>query len=97
MKNVRNSILSGLAFGLVLGLFFAFRYGIQYAMIAGTISGLAFGIAIYFFVNSKIVKRQTQIENVSNNEIIRSSGANHFKNGEAVGGELYLRIGNRYK
>lgn len=90
MKNVRNSILSGLAFGLVLGLFFAFRYGIHYAIIAGTVSGLAFGIAIYFFVTSKIVKRQTQIQNVDKNEILLSCGANHFKNGEAVGGKLYL-------
>ena len=90
MKNIRNSILSGLAFGLFLGLYFAFRYGIQYAMIAGPLSGLAFGIAIYFFVTSKIVKRQTQIENVDKKEIIRSCGANHFKNGEAVGGKLYL-------
>lgn len=96
MKNSRNSILSGVAFGLSLGLYCAFRYGILYAIIAGSVSGLAFGIAIYFFVNSKIVKRQIQIENVSNNEIIRSSGANHFKNGEAVGGKLYLRIGNSY-
>jgi len=92
MKNSRNSVLSGLAFGLSLGLYCAFRYGILYAIIAGPVSGLAFGIVFYFIVSSKIVKRQTQIENVSNNEIIRSSGANHFKNGEAVGGRLYLLI-----
>jgi hypothetical protein len=90
MKSIRNSILSGLAFGLFFGLYIAFRYGIQFAVIAGPVSGLAFGIAIYFFVTSKIVKQQTQIENVDENEIILSCGANHFKNREAVGGKLYL-------
>ena len=92
MTEIRNSILSGLAFGLLFGLFFAFRYDITYALIAGPISGLVFGTVVYFFVTSKTVKRQTQIENLDNKPIVHSGGANHFINGEAVGGKLYLLI-----
>lgn len=51
---------------------------------------LAFDKAVNYFLNSKIIKRQTQIANLEGVEIIRSDGANHFKNGEAVGGKLYL-------
>jgi len=90
MTEIRNSILAGLAFGLLLGLFFAIRFDTHYALIAGPISGLAFGTILYFFVTSKTVKRQTQIENLDGKPIIRSGGANHFINGEAVGGKLYL-------
>ena len=90
MTEIRNSILAGLAFGLLFGLFLAVRFDTHYALIAGPISGLAFGIIIYFFVTSKTVKKQTQIENLDGKPIIRSGGANHFINSEAVGGKLYL-------
>ena len=90
MTEIKNSILAGLIFGLVFGLFQAFYRDINYALIVGPISGLLFGITIYFFVTSKTVKRQTQIENSDGKPIVRSGGANHFINCEAVGGKLYL-------
>lgn len=90
MTEIKNSILAGLAFGILFGFFLAFRFDTSYALIAGPISGLAFGAVLYFFVTSKTVKKQTQIENLDGNPIIRSGGANHFINGEAVGGKLYL-------
>jgi hypothetical protein len=90
MIEIRNSILAGLSFGILMGLFFAFRFDIHYALTAGPISGLFFGTIIYFFVTSNTVKKQTQIENLDGKPIIRSGGANHFINGEAVGGKLYL-------
>lgn len=90
MKKYKNSILAGTLFGLIFGTFQAFSNGINYAIISGPISGLLFGIAIYLFVNSKIFKRQTQIETNDDENIIHSGGANHFINGEAVGGRLFL-------
>jgi hypothetical protein len=90
MIEIRNSILAGLSFGILMGLFFAFRFDIHYALTAGPISGLFFGTIIYFFVTSNTVKKQTQIENLDGKPIIRSGGANHFINSEAVGGKLYL-------
>lgn len=90
MTEIRNSILAGIAFGILFGLFLAVRFDTSYALIAGPISGIAFGTALYFFVTSKTFKKQTQIENVDGKPIIRSGRANHFINGEAVGGKLYL-------
>jgi len=90
MTKIRNSILAGLAFGLLFGLFLAIPFDINYTLIAAPISGLAFGVTLYFFLTSKTVKRQTQIQIADGEKIIHSGGANHFINGEAVGGKLYL-------
>jgi hypothetical protein len=90
MTEIKNSILAGLAFALFFGLFLWFRYDTHTALVSGPISGIAFGTILYFFVTSKTVNRQTQIENVNGQKIIYSGKANHFLNGEAVGGKLYL-------
>lgn len=90
MKEIKKSILAGFAFGLLFGLFFALRFSVEQAIYVGPISGLVFGIIIYFFVTSNAVKLQTQIENENEATIIRSGGANQFRNGEVVGGKLYL-------
>jgi len=90
MKEIKSAILAGVFFGILCGTFLAFRTSINYALIAGPISGLFFGVTIYFFATSKIVKQQTQIEVPDGISILYSDGANHFKNGEGVGGKLYL-------
>ena len=89
MTEIKNSFLAGLAFGLILTLMYSFRVDFEYALIIGSLSGLVFGLAIYFFVTSRIVKKQTSI-NSEEKELIFSGGANHYLNGEAVGGKLYL-------
>lgn len=89
MTKIKNSILAGIAFGFIFGIFQAFMYGINSAIISGPISGLLFGIFVHLFINSKAFKRQTQIE-TDGESIIHSGGANHLKNSEGVGGELYL-------
>ena len=70
MTEIKNSVLAGLAFGVFFGLFLALRFDPYYALIAGPISGLAFGTALYFFATSKIVKKQTQIENLDGKPIL---------------------------
>ena len=84
MTEKRNSALAGLAFGILSCLFIAIYFEIQHALIAGLISGIAFGLAIYYFLTSNEVKEQTQIELLDGEVVIRSGGANHFKNIEAV-------------
>ncbi len=79
MSQLKNSLLAGLAFGLFFGLYMAMRVDMQVALIAGSVSGLAFGIAIYFFVNSKTVKKQTQLEHQDDTKIIHSAGASMAK------------------
>lgn len=91
MTKIKNSILAGIAFGVLFGTFQAFMYGINAAIISGPISGLLFGILMHLFVNSKVVKHQTQIDTKDGESIIHSGGANHLKNSEAVGGKLYLQ------
>ncbi len=90
MTEIKNAIFAGLVFAILFGFVLAFQYNAQFALIGGPISGLAFGFMLYFFITSKTVKQQTQIENLDGQQIIYSGGVNHFKNGEAVGGKLYL-------
>ena len=90
MTEIRNSVLAGIAFGLLFGIFLAIRFDPFYALIAGPLCGLAFGLAMYFFVTSKTVKKQTQIQMAEGEVIVHLGSANHFLNGEAVGGKLYL-------
>lgn len=87
---IKHSILSGLIFGLFVGTLFAILFGISSAFIPGTIFGLVLGALSYFFMVSRIIKKQTQIENHDEKTIIHSSGASHFINGKSFGGRLYL-------
>lgn len=88
---IKNAILAGLAFGLLFDIYLSVHYGPnKYALVASLIVGVIFVGIPYFFIISKIVKNQTQIINTEGSDIIFSGGANHFKNGEGVGGKLYL-------
>ena len=89
MTTIKNSILSGILFGLLFGIYLGFAHSLTFALLLGPITGLCFGIAIYFFVSSKKVNTQTQI-NEDEKDIVYSGPANHFKNAEGVGGKLYL-------
>jgi hypothetical protein len=90
MKEVRNSILAGLAFGFSYGLFSLLGHDLNYALITGSLSGLLFGVTLYFISTSRAIKRQTQIEIADGESLIYSGSASHVMNGEAVGGKLYL-------
>ncbi|WP_044212524.1 hypothetical protein [Flammeovirga sp. OC4] len=90
MTRIKNAIISGLAFTILYGGFVSYQYGIQHAMITGPIAGAIFGLLMYFFVKSKTVNKQTQLEGIDEKAIIYAGDANHFKGVEAVGGRLYL-------
>jgi hypothetical protein len=47
---------------------------------------------VYHHEISTIIKRQSQIESKAGKEIIHSVFANHFSNGESVGGKLCLLV-----
>lgn len=83
-------VVSSIGFTILFGVMMALMNGLGYALIAAPIAGLLWGLLMYFFINSKKVKQQTQITGVDERDIIHSGGANHFKNAEAVGGKLYL-------
>lgn len=90
MTKIKNSIGAGILFGIFFGIMQGIMHGTNAAIISAPISGLFFGIFIHLFVNSKAVKRQTQIETKDGESVIHSGGANHLKNSEGVGGKLYL-------
>jgi len=90
MTDIKNSVIAGIAFGVLFGIYMAFVNGFEYAIIAAPLSALAFGAGIYFFISSKKLNKQTEIEVLEGESILYSGRANHFKGTEAVGGKLYL-------
>ena len=103
-QTAKNSIIAGLVFGLLMSAWFAVSpvvlgwlgivtptpFPIVSHVISGMISGVLFGTGCYLFVTSKTFKKQTQITLADGETVIYSNGVNHLKNGEAVGGKLYL-------
>ncbi|MDR1191760.1 MAG: hypothetical protein LBK60_08905 [Verrucomicrobiales bacterium] len=97
MNNIKKSILAGLVFGLLIAVWlmllqltWAPTGLLTTGIIAGVGGGVLFGVGIYWFVTSKTVHQQTQIPLADGEPVIHSGGANHFHNGEAVGGKLWL-------
>lgn len=90
MTQIKRAAIAGAGFGLLTALYLGFAYSKHAAITGAPLAAITFGTAIYFFVNSKMVKRQTAIKPAAGETIIYQGGANHFKNGEAVGGRLYL-------
>jgi hypothetical protein len=95
----KRALLSGTAFGLLFGAAFSFMQGwlpphaggdILAFLIIALLSGALFGGFIGLFAGSRTVARQTAID-LPPGEIVEYAGpANHFRNGEARGGKLYL-------
>lgn len=102
--NKKNKIHAGIIFGIVMTLFFILQdlltndnlstkniaITIISGLIGGALGGLLFGWLIGMFVNSKLLKKGTEIQTKFDETIVFESGANHFKGAEAVGGKLYL-------
>ncbi|MFN8354168.1 MAG: hypothetical protein U0Y10_06980 [Spirosomataceae bacterium] len=96
MTNLKNSLLAGFAFGLIFSLFLVFLVGSQQALGGGLLAGLVFGGLLYVFLNSKRVQQQTALTSQAQQLVIREGMANHFSQGEAAGGKLYLLYNQLY-
>ncbi|MDR3245669.1 MAG: hypothetical protein LBT50_04480 [Prevotellaceae bacterium] len=90
MKRKKNSVYAGLAFGVIMSVYYAFTFDILQGIIGGVISGTLFGLFSYFFLNSKRIARQTQMEIDENDVLVLADDANRFVRIEATGGKLYL-------
>ncbi|MDP9082000.1 MAG: hypothetical protein M3O71_31685 [Bacteroidota bacterium] len=86
----KNAIIPGGILVIFIGAYFVLQQGLLIGTVSGAVAGLLFAAAVYFFSSSKIIQRQTNIAINSDESIIFAGGANHFLNGEAVGGKLYL-------
>jgi hypothetical protein len=89
-QNKKTAMLSGLFFGIAMGCYYAFGSGLLHGLVMGLVSGVVFGLFIYFFYRSKTVNSQKEIELESGEPVIHKGVANHFLNGESVGGKLFL-------
>jgi hypothetical protein len=101
----KKALVSGSIFGLLVCVFYIFQHGIEgifYGMsifyvvqhgiegiVCGMVSGLLFAAFMYLLYNSSWFQRKTAIM-ANNGPVLYTGGANHFLNGEAVGGKLYL-------
>lgn len=90
MTNIKNALWAGIFFGIIFGTLQGLMHGINAAIIGGPVSGLLFGAIMHWFMHSKVFERHTQIETANGESIIQEGGANHLRNGKAVGGKLYL-------
>lgn len=88
---LKNSIFVGIVFGLIFGVIIcAYLDSFGLFTFAAPISGIGFGLLMYLFATSKNIQTQMQIQDSEMSSVIFSTGANHFKGLEAVGGKLYL-------
>jgi len=95
MRSSNKNFLLGSAFyTLIMAAYFMWTRGPLTGAITALLSGALFfvfmRIFVYFFTRSKRVNEQTGIDIPFNEGVIFSGLANHFRNGEAVGGKLYL-------
>lgn len=86
----RSALVSGVIFAGLMAVFYSFQYGVLRGVLEGAAVGLVYGIAMYFVINSGWFKKKTAIEIDNGEPVVMDGGANHFLNGEAVGGKLYL-------
>lgn len=91
MLNVIGYVIkAGLPFGLLMSVFFWFVYDWRTALLGGLGSGLLFGISMagfLFFQSLKFTKNRPLLPD---EKLIKEGPANHFFNGESVGGWVYL-------
>lgn len=81
---------AGIPFAVVMGVVFSLIYDWVTGTIGGVLSGILFGIAIAVFVGLQEKKFTKDRPLRPDEELIKEGGANHFLNGEAVGGWIYL-------
>ena len=87
----KSALISGLIFAALMSVFYSYeKSSITAGIIEGVISGVLYALIMYFIYNSSWFKRKTVIKNDNDEPVVYDGNANHFLNGEAVGGKLFL-------
>ncbi len=102
--NNRKKIRYGLIFGITLAIIYILQDILGHAdlstqhfivvivssLFGGAVGGILFGWILGILTGSRQLSKDTQITIDTNETIVFTTGANHFKGVEAVGGKLYL-------
>lgn len=87
---LKTFLRTGFVFGLFVGFFYAYNDGLKMGVVYGIISGGLFGVIMASFAQSQSKKFQTERPLFSDEILIKEGPANHFLNGEGIGGWIYL-------
>jgi hypothetical protein len=86
----KTALTSAFVFAVLMTIFYLFQHGFLYGIADGICSGIFFGVFMYLLYNSQWFKRKIDVQTDNQGPVIYDGGANHFLNGEAVGGKLFL-------
>ena len=86
----KSTLRTGIPFGIAMSPIFMVQSGISSGAIMGAIVGLFFGLSMAGFVSYRSKKSRSQRPDFEGEEFIEEGPANHFVNGEGVGGWLFL-------
>jgi hypothetical protein len=84
------SIVSGICFGIMTGIFLAGEFNLYIVIGCAVITAIILSLFFNWLLNPERIMRQAAITDLKGNSVLHEGPANHFKNGEAVGGKLYL-------
>ena len=85
-----SALRTGIPFGIAMSPIFILQSGISSGAIMGAIAGLFFGLSMAAFGSYQSKKLRSQRPDFEDEELIEEGPANHFVNGEGVGGWLFL-------
>ena len=86
----KTFLRAGLLFGLAMGIFGSASEGWKSGVYSGLISGIFFGLIMALFIQYQSKKFTQNRPLLSGERLVKEGPANHFLNGEAVGGWIYL-------
>lgn len=81
---------AGVPFGFFMGIFFSIIIEWKFGIIGGVVSGFLFGFLMAVFVEFQSRKFTKNRPLLPDEQLLKEGAANHFFNGEAVGGWIYL-------
>lgn len=93
LKFLHLALQTGVPFGMAMSVVFSLIGGWRVGVPAGAVAGLLFGVALVVFVQVQARNFRKNRPHFDGEEVLHEGPANHFLNGEGVGGWLYLTTG----
>src|SRR5205809_520525 len=90
ITGVAFSIPMGLIAGFLFGVARGFSAGVTFGLVIGPTSGLVFGLAMAGFIAIQRRRFARTRSDFTGEQLLHDGPANHFLNGEGVGGWLFL-------